>query len=196
MFKKIISLFMVIVILLTLSCCANPKDKDSNTSKGSKEKVQKSPYEQLANYLTKEGANYQGNYTIIRLIDEGSASISCDSSGNITFYLSYGYENQETSVTMALYPESITQNFTFKYELSGYTCTANGFIYSNLFDLDNPEVFGLEYYDNFPSHLNSKIDDLVQAITPSSVALMLANIQVMLLENVDMSLTDFGFSTF
>lgn len=169
---------------------AQDKDPDSNIV----EEPKKTAKQKLCDYIKENGANYQGTYKIIELLEDGSFTMSCTPQDELIFVWNYEYNNQITYVKMDFYEGSVTQTVTYQYELSGYTCIATGTIYTSIISLDNCKVYGVSYKDNFPSSVSSQLDNLVNSTFPTSVKAMLAEMNVVLLKYTDVKMSDLGFT--
>lgn len=166
---------------------------DDKTDKVTK----KTAKEKLCEYILEKGANYQGTYKIIYLDTDGDSSttISYTEQGDIVF--SYYIEAQSGStgfVTLKLYDGSVTQTVEYQYELSGYTCTATGTLYTNIVSNDNCSLSGVTYRENFPSSVKqSTIENIVKTSDTATKA-MLSSVDFMLAKYVGIRLKDLGFT--
>ena len=205
--KKVIAIIIATVMFISFTACgSNTETESSKTSTEVSSEIsdakpdiqEKTPYEKVKDYLKTEGANYQGVYTIMHLGTTGY-TISLYPDGYIYFYCNYEDKNnsdRETSASMKLYEDSVTQPVTFEYFQEGYKIEAEGTIYTDMFSDDFDTVLGVTYIEDFPNSVSTKqIEELVDALFGSQVKLMLAGVESMLIENVGVSLNDLGFTS-
>lgn len=190
--KRFLSLMLVFVMLLMLPSCSVVKrgDETDETS----ETAAASGIEKLRKYVMENGANYQGVYKSLYLETDAVTSISCTSSGDITFYYSSEDDKGDSAIKMDFFDGSVTQTVSFEYKLSGYTLTATGTLYTAIANSDDCSLYGISYRENFPSHIKqSSLDEVANDLFPLYTKLMLAKVNLMLVKYVGIELKDLGF---
>lgn len=158
------------------------------------ETVPKTAEEKLCDFVFENGANYQGTYKVIELLDSGSFTISCDPQKVLSFSYHYESDDADSYFEMEYYEGSVTQRVSLQYIQSGYVFNASGTIYTEMVNMDTCEVYSVKYTHNFPSMVSSTVEKLAGDPFDSGIKAMLAQFQLVLLKYTDISLNDLGFS--
>ena len=176
------------------SNCGERLEEEADNDKTDKV-TEKTAKEKLCEYIMENGANYQGTYKIIKLdTSSSSTSISYTEQGDIVFSFYTEGQHNTSSVSLKFYDGSVTQTVEYKYEQRGYTCIATGTLYTNMVSIDSCTLYGITYRENFPSSISQSSIDGIVNMSHSATKAMLASVNAMLVEYVDIQLKDLGFT--